>query len=244
MAHDKDEKMVIAYCSNGMVDELFLDSILSACVQLTLEDFPLVGKIKAIGNQISRQREFLLNTWEKAEEVDWLLWVDTDIAFKASDIKALWDLADKDTKPIVSGVYFISYEMQDSLPTPHPAIFINGREDGGAEILHPIPSGLDEIQVDSAGFGFLLMHRSIIEKLRKKCKGRSPFSEENNVDKPFLSEDMAFFKNVKELQIPVYASLKTKLLHLKRFPLDENYYNVFWKADLAGLFKKEKNQLQ
>jgi hypothetical protein len=240
MAHDKDEKMAIAYCSNGTVDELFLDSILSSCVQLTIEGFPIVGKLKAIGNQISRQREYILSNWEK-EQVDWLLWVDTDIEFKPDDIKALWNLADKDTKPIVSGVYFISYEMQNSLPTPVPALYVNGREDGGAEVLHPIPSDLEEMQIDSAGFGFLLMHRSVIQKLREKCKNLSPFSEINSVNGPFLSEDMAFFKNIKELEIPVYASLKTRLSHIKRFPLDQNYYNVFWKADLAGFFEKQKD---
>lgn len=240
MAHDKDEKMAIAYCSDGTVDELFLDSILSSCVQLTLESFPLVGRLKAIGNQIARQREYLLSTWEK-EGVDWLLWVDTDIEFKANDIKTLWDLADKDTKPIVSGVYFISYEMQNSLPTPVPALYTNGREDGGAEIVHPLPSDLEEMQIESAGFGFLLMHKSVIEKLREKCKDLSPFSEINNVTGPFLSEDMAFFKNIKELKIPVYASLKTRLSHIKRFPLDQNYYNVFWKAESAGFFEKQKD---
>jgi hypothetical protein len=241
MAHDKDEKMAIAYCNNGMVDELFLDSILSSCVQLTLENFPIVGKLTSIGNQISRQREHVLRDWEKSEEIDWLLWVDTDIQFKTNDIKSLWDLADKDTKPIVSGVYFISYEMQSSLPAPLPALFVDGRNDGGAVVAHPLPPNLEEMQVDSAGFGFLLMHRSVIQKLREKCKDLSPFSEINSVSKPFLSEDMAFFKNIKELEIPVYASLKTRLSHIKRFPLDENYYNVFWKANSAGFFEKQKN---
>jgi hypothetical protein len=240
MAHDKDEKMAIAYCSNGTVDEIFLDSILSSCMQLISENFPIVGRLKAIGNQISRQREYLLSTWEKEKSVDWLLWVDTDIEFKPKDIKALWDLADKDTKPIVSGVYFISYDMQNSLPSPVPALYINGREDGGAEVVHPLPSDLEEMQVDSAGFGFLLMHRSVIEKLREKCKEVSPFSEINGSNGHFLSEDMSFFKNIKELEIPVYVSLKTRVSHIKRFPLDENYYNVFWKAELAGFFEKEK----
>jgi hypothetical protein len=131
--------------------------------------------------------------------------------------------------------------MQSSLPAPLPALFVDGRNDGGAVVAHPLPPNLEEMQVDSAGFGFLLMHRSVIQKLREKCKDLSPFSEINSVSKPFLSEDMAFFKNIKELEIPVYASLKTRLSHIKRFPLDENYYNVFWKANSAGFFEKQKN---
>jgi hypothetical protein len=43
------------------------------------------------------------------------LWIDSDISLSIDIFKKVWDTADKDLKPIVSGIYFISKSKDDEL---------------------------------------------------------------------------------------------------------------------------------
>ena len=86
------------------------------------------------------------------------------------------------------------------------------------------------IKIDSSGMGFVLMHRSIILPLRKKFPDQSIFAEQNGIGKDFVGEDISFFRKVKEAGIPVYAHTGAIAKHVKRFPLDANYYSAYWNS--------------
>jgi hypothetical protein len=84
------------------------------------------------------------------------------------------------------------------------------------------------MEVDSSGMGFVLMHRSVGITLQNKFLNEPVFAEKLGLNNDFVGEDIAFFRKVKEAGIPIYAHTGATAKHMKRFPLDINYYQAYW----------------
>lgn len=237
MAHGSKETITIAWCDGGMVDGKFMDGVLTTSLYAISNGINVVNKIRVQGNQIGRQRQTLFDGWADQVKTDWLLWIDSDIVLTPQTFKTVWDAADKIAKPVVSGTYFVSKENESTLMEPFPTLFKEGRNEFELEIIHPLPDN-QIIRVDSAGFGFVLMHKSIIEPLRKICPDYSLFAEQEGIGDKYISEDIVFFRNLKKANIPLYAHTGAVVQHMKRFSLDVNYYNLYWNSKEQGLFTK------
>ena len=120
---------------------------------------------------------------------------------------------------------------------PFPALFKEGSNKHELQIIHPLPQN-ELIKVDSAGFGFLLMHKSIVPKLREVSPNYSLFAEEEGVGDKYISEDIVFFRKLKATGIDLYAHTGAVVQHMKRFSLDINYYNLYWNGLQKELFTK------
>jgi hypothetical protein len=94
------------------------------------------------------------------------------------------------------------------------------------------------IKVDSAGFGFLLMHKSIVSKMREVSPDYSLFAEEEGIGDKYISEDIVFFRKLKAAGVDVYAHTGALVQHMKRFSFDINYYNLYWNGLQKELFTK------
>ena len=88
-------------------------------------------------------------------DAEWLLWIDTDMVFEPQHLDQL--LAHK--QPIVSGLY---YRASDP-PTPCMMRY----KDKQARVVKDWPKK-KLIAVDTAGFGFMLTHRDVLEKIASK----------------------------------------------------------------------------
>ena len=220
------ETLAIGWCDNGLVEGKFTEGLSQVLLSALHNNVQISACLRVHGNQIGKQRQILFDNWIDTTDIDWLLWVDSDIALSMEIVKKLWDIADSVTKPIVSGIYFISKSSENELMQPFPAIF-NDVDQHTIQYIHPLPKD-KIIKIDSAGMGLVLMHRSIALILRKKFPNQSVFAEQNGIGKDFVSEDIAFFRKVKEAEIPVYAHTGALAKHIKRFPLDINYYSAYW----------------
>lgn len=219
----KKEKLSIAWCDNGSVDSLFMDGILTVLMSLPNINIELGGLHHLIGNQIAKQRQQLVEEWYKSE-IDWLLWVDSDVVITPEILDLLWRSADKDNKPVVSGVYFVSPNPNHTLMIPVPCIFKMSEDAKHNEPIHPMPENT-LIKIDVAGLGLTLMHRSVITKIKDKYNGvyfDIGLGEDNR------GEDVSFFLKLKEQNIPVYAHTGAIAQHIKRFVFDQNYYATWW----------------
>jgi hypothetical protein len=142
-------------------------------------------------------------------------------------MQKLWKTADKINRPVVSGVYFISKENESTLMRPFPVLFDDISE-FQVKYHHPLPHD-EVIKCDSAGFGFVLMHKSIIPKMREKFPGQSMFMERGDGDDDkFIGEDIIFFRRMKAAGIPLHAHTGALVKHMKRFSLDYDYYAMYW----------------
>lgn len=179
------------------------------------------------GNQIGRQRQVAFDHWLDKTDFDWTLWVDSDIELTRPVLEALWSIADPIDKPIVSGVYFISKENEQSTMTPYPAIFNFTDDPHVISYVHPLPKNAI-VPVGCAGFGLLLIHRSVGEAMRKHHAPRKVFFNETGAGEEFVSEDINFFRALRETGIPVFAHTGCVVKHMKRFSYDVEYYKLFW----------------
>lgn len=237
MAHSSKETVSIGWCDSGMVDGRFMDGILSTIMAAPQININITNKVRVSGNQIGRQRQALFDHWADSSKTDWLLWVDSDIVLNPEVFKLIWDSADKDTKPVVTGTYFVTKENEKTLMEPYPAIFFEAETKYDLRIIHPLPQN-QLIKIDSAGFGFLLMHKSIVPKLRKIFKDYSLFAEEEGIGDKYISEDIVFFRKLKAAGVDLYAHTGAIVPHMKRFSFDINYYNVYWNSLKKELFTK------
>ena len=232
------ETVAIGWCDNGLTDGKFTEGLMSAVISGGANGMPISSSMRVQGNQIGRQRQVLFDYWADTLKTDWLLWVDSDIVLTVDVMQKLWQTADKRDRPVVSGVYFISKENEGALMKPYPVLF-NDVDEYTIQYLHPLPEN-KVVRCDMAGFGLVLMHRSIVQKMRDAFPGKSFFTEtaDSNEDDKFVGEDIIFFRKMKAAGIPLHAHTGALVKHMKRFSLDFDYYAMYWTMDQI---KKQMN---
>ena len=156
--NEEKEKITIGICSPGYVSTMFMTSILDlARSQKVLNQFITLegsGVISRLRNQVAAT--FLEKTTD-----DWLLMIDTDEKLSIEGFKKLIAAADKDERPIVSGVVFGGWQTGQIYLEPVPCIFKLG-ESGGLFAFHDYPED-STVEVDAAGTGCLMVHRRVLE---------------------------------------------------------------------------------
>ena len=237
----KTDTVTIGWCDNGLTDGKFTEGLAAAILSGPGNGTPLSGSIRVQGNQIGRQRQTLFDHWADKLKTDWLLWVDSDIFLNMDALKKLWQTADKINRPVVSGVYFISKENEGTLMRPFPVLFDNVSE-YQIKYHHPLPDN-QVIKVDCAGFGFVLMHKSIVPKMREANPGKGMFMETGDgVDDHFIGEDIIFFRRMAKAGIPLHAHTGAIVKHMKRFSLDYDYYALYWANEQLKEKLRESNR--
>ena len=226
--HSNKETVSIGWCDNGMVEGRFATGIIATMTEGQKAGINVVNHLRVNGNQIARQRQALFDAWE-AMGTDWLLWVDSDIIVTPQVFKMIWDTADKITKPVVSGLYFVSNENEQTLMEPLPAMYKETGDEFLTQPIHPFPQN-QVIPVDITGFGLVLMHKSVIPKVKEIAQGYSVFGEKQNPGKKFVSEDVAFCRYLKKAGIQIYVHTGAMVQHMKTFSFDFNYYYVYWRG--------------
>ena len=225
MASSKDT-LTIGWCDGGMVDGKFTQGLMYTILEAPKQGINVTQAVRVHGNQIGRQRQALFDGWADQLDTDWLLWVDSDIVLTIDLLKKLWEAANKVIKPVVSGIYFISKQDEGTLTYPLPQIF-NDVDEFTIKHIHPLPDN-EIIQIDCAGMGLVLMHRSVVDKLREKFPGESMFAEKEAPGDKYVSEDVVFFRKLKAAGVPVYAHTGARAKHMKRFDFDDRYYALWW----------------
>ena len=238
--HSSKEKLSIGWCDNGMVEGRFMSGIVNTVIEAPKHKLNIVNTVRVQGNQIARQRQSLWDFWTKASDCEWLLWVDSDIVITPDILNMLWSVADKKTKPVVTGTYFVSSENEQSMMEPVPALYLDTDNPYQTQIIHPLPVN-QVIPVDIAGFGLMLMHRSIIDPVNKVAGDISVFGENQQAANKFISEDVTFCRNLKKAGIQLYAHTGATVQHMKKFSLDQNYYNVYWSSVNAGTLNRKRD---
>jgi hypothetical protein len=94
--------------------------------------------------------------------------------------------------------------------------------------VHPLPKD-QLIQVGAAGMGYVLMHRSVVTKIKKAIPDSQLFMD-IGVGKKFIGEDIYFFALCEKAGIPLWCDTSVTAPHMKRFSFDEHYYNAMTKG--------------
>jgi hypothetical protein len=204
------DSIALVWCDNGMVDGKFMQGVADVMLKSGVE---FATTLRSQGNQIARQRQTVIDYWFDKTDYEWLLWVDSDVVIS----------------PLITGVYFTTDNPEEPLMVPMPTVysFVNDGE-GGIAIsrVHPLPEN-QLIKVEAAGMGFILMHRSIVPKVREAAPDGQIFMEMGKGSK-FIGEDIFFFALCDKAEVPVYCHTGATAPHMKRFSFDEHYYRAFF----------------
>lgn len=220
------DSVAIVWCDNGMVDGKFMQGVTDVILKSGVK---FEATLRSQGNQIARQRQTVVDYWYDKTDYEWLLWVDSDVVISPDKFKLLWDNKDVEKRPMITGVYFTTDNPEEPLMIPMPTVFsfVNDNEGGfGLSRIHPLPEN-QLIKVDAAGMGFILMHRSVIEKARAVSPEGQIFMEMGRGTK-FIGEDIFFFALCDKAEVPLYCHTGATAPHMKRFSLDEHYYKAFF----------------
>lgn len=161
---------------------------------------------------------------------EWLWWIDTDMGFQPDTVDRLVEAADPVQRPVVGGLCFalreVSYDGYGGrrvmpIPTLYmPARDANGHIGFGNRYEYP-PNSL--VQVAGTGAACLLIHRSVLEKLRAE-HGDRWFDRVRYQDGSAISEDLSFCYRLVMAGIPLFVHTGVKTTHHKQVWVSEDDY--------------------
>lgn len=154
-------------------------------------------------------------------DTEWILWLDSDMTFPKETIVELFKVVEEKDAKMVSGIYY--QRKNDNLPvlwsrgeaTEHMGL--SGMENKRAEInkyvgafAFPHPDKKDYFKAHAAGFGCVLVHRSVFEVLDRPWFKFIP---------EVCSEDFYFFVNAKEAGFELWITPNLDLGHIGDAPI-------------------------
>lgn len=218
------DRVSIGWLDPGQVDGMFALSIASVYAN-RLDRIDALIRVEA-GGLLSRGRNELVDRFMTTSTAEWLLMIDSDeqLSLDAFD-KLVGAVHDKE-RPIVAGLYFGAWHG-DLYPAACPLIFKAVPESTRFLPFTDYPA--DElVEIDSAGTGCLMIHRSVFEAFQAEAtphEGKSwCWFRDMPVNGDWFSEDHFFCARAKELGYPIWAHTGATLPHRKRFWLTERHF--------------------
>lgn len=174
---------------------------------------------------VSRQRNEIVSTFLDSTDSAWLLMLDADEVLSAQAFDKLVAAAHDTERPLVAGLYFGAFDQGGLIPTPVPLIY--AAMDGKYAALHDYP--IDQlIEVDAAGTGCMLIHRSILEAIRATATEHEGSNwcwfNDGPINGHWFGEDLIFCRRVQAAGFPIHAHTGALLPHRKRFWLTDAHH--------------------
>jgi hypothetical protein len=202
-------------CYGGLVNEKTTTSLFNLGKLLVRNQ--IEHGIITVANEslITHGRSRISNFFMNNTEFEYLFCLDADVAFQPEDMLKLYSYQ----KAIVSA----SYPMK-TLPIRHCY-----------ELYNPVKLCGNLVKIGGIGMGFVLIHRSVFEKLNKHYSELKYFPGLNNSNYPitegeyhnsyhyfaemnkegkYLGEDMSFFHRVSDIGYDVWMDTSIELQHI------------------------------
>ena len=215
------DRVTVGWIDPGKVDADFCMSMITL---LNARSERVAGATRVGGSLLSRQRNELVVAFLDNTASDWLFIIDSDETITPEAFDKLCAAAHDKDRPIVAGLYFGSWPGDGIYPTPVPMI-LRRNETGRFDAVDDIPDNTI-IDIDAAGTGALLIHRSVLEAMRAKSAA-SPVAEHEAGrwcwfrDMPaggdWIGEDIYFCMRAKDLGFPIVAATGARLGHHKSY---------------------------
>jgi hypothetical protein len=122
--------------------------------------------------------------------------------------------------------------------------FFRTNENGGLYSVHDYPED-EVIEIDAAGTGCLLVHRSVIEKFRAESdsvhqQGKWGFFQDMPLHGQWVGEDLLFSLRAKGFGFKIFAHTGVQLAHERRYWLSKDHHTDFRRFNLPRHHSPEK----
>ncbi len=220
------DRVSIGWLDPGLVDGMF-------CLSVAALYTARSGRVESLvrvesGGLLSRGRNELVVRFLRDSDAEWLLMVDSDMQIPVAAFDLLVAAAHDEERPIVAGLYFGAWPSRDGLyPEPCPLIF---RAVEGTTKFAPWADYPQDaiVQVASAGTGCLLIHRDVLETMRRFAAPHEGNSwcwfRDQPINGDWYSEDHYFCARAQTLGYPIHAHTGAVLPHRKRFWLTDAHH--------------------
>jgi hypothetical protein len=223
----------IAWTHAGEVDTEFALSVMEILRQKQ-DKIESYFCVEGLG-LLAKSRNIVVKHFLDNTKADWLLMLDSDERISVPAFELLCATADAVERPVVAGLYFAAL-WEGSNIRPVPLIFKITKENG-VQPYDNYPKN-QVVDVDAAGTGCILIHRSALMKIRDG-------HDENNKDwcwfqdgpiggNKWLSEDLSFCAKLGQFGIPMVAHTGAVLQHHKRIWVDESTYDTWASVNEPG----------
>lgn len=180
-----------------------------------------------------QSRNLVVKAFLDETDAEWLFWVDTDMGWRPDALDRLLAAADPIKAPMVGGLCFglypTGYDGMGGLRfNVTPTMFvISRRVKDGAPVYSPMPTYPEDTvtQVHATGSAFLLIHRTVLEKVRAE-HGDHWYDQLVDGDGEVLGEDISFCLRATALGTPMYVDTGTPTTHHKHLWIGED---DFWR---------------
>jgi hypothetical protein len=221
-------KVSIGACDPGTVNAAWAYRMFQLCQDRRDRLGPFV-RIKGSG-LLSKMRNRVVKAFLDNTDSDWLLMIDVDEQLTTDVFDKLIATAHDKERPVVSALVFAAFDAHKHLyPKPVPAIF----QDAPEGFLPLFKYDRDSVfQIDACGTGCVLIHRSVLEKMREMADDNQGkdwcWFWDGPIDGNWISEDLLFSRRIRQLGFPIHANTGAILPHQKSYWLDERHH-LAWK---------------
>lgn len=182
-------------------------------------------RIKGSG-LLSKMRNRVVKAFLENTDSDWLLMIDTDEQLTIEVFDMLINTAHNKERPVVSGLVFAAFDAhKHPYPKPVPAIFQDAPE--GFLPLYKYDRN-SVFEIDACGTGCVLIHRSVLEKMRDNADPNQGtdwcWFWDGPIDGNWVSEDLLFSRRIRQLGFPIHVNTAAILPHQKSYWLDERHH--------------------
>lgn len=217
------DTVVVAHLHPGMVSSYFLHSLTGMLLHDRASSRRIVGLLQEWSSaNVSQPRNNLTEQFVDNYSADWLLWIDSDMAFEPDALERLLASADTVTAPIVGGLCFGS-----SNGALFPTVYQWGEtEDGKLVTWRSYDYERDAmVQVGATGAAFLLIHRSVLVAMRERAfNAVFPWFQETELAGKPAGEDLTFCIRAGICGFPVFVNTSVRIGHHKSQVLTEDLY--------------------
>lgn len=226
----KPGSAVILYAHPDQVEAVFAESL----TRLLLFDANGKGRVTRDGGVISMGSGPLIASARNqlvtaflASDAEWALMLDADMTFAPDTLERLIAVADQNALPVVGGLCFGGGRSGTVTPTMYRIERgIDGCTAPTIGVIEEWPDG-GLIRVDATGAACLLMHRSILEKIRAAYPTVTPwFFTGIHADTEF-GEDFGFCLRVAAVGAQVHVHTGVQCGHSKRHILDITDFDAY-----------------
>lgn len=223
------DRVVLSWCDAGEVSGEFAVSVARL---VGLRGARLEGVMRREGSGLlSKIRNEIVASFLDETRAAWLLMVDADHHLPPQAFDLLVAAAHDTAAPVIGGLYFGAFTTADQLyPAPMPVMF-KAADDDFYTAIHEYPDNA-LIPVDAAGTGCLLVHRSVLERIRDQAspdEGRNYcWFSDGPVQGTWRGEDISFCRRIRALGVPIHVHTGAVLPHLKRYWLTADHHRAWW----------------
>lgn len=223
-------KVSIGVCDPGTVNGDFAFKLVQLAQARSAKLGPFV-RIKGNG-LLSKLRNRVVKTFLDNTDSDWLLLIDSDEQLSPAVFDQLINTAHHTERPVVAGLVFAAFKADGELyPKPVPAIFQDTPQ-GFLPLFRYDRNAIFEI--DACGTGCILIHRSVLLKMREMADPHQGadwcWFWDGPLNGEWISEDLLFSRRIRQLGFPIHVNTAAVLPHQKSYWLDERHH-IAWQLN-------------